>query len=321
MLTRNRRVLVSVLDWGLGHATRTSVIVGRLRERGCEVILAGSGRSLELLGADYPELERVWLPGFSPRLSSGRRQWWKIGLQVPWFLWCVWRERRMTERIVRERGVELIVSDNRYGVRSVGCGSVIVTHQLRPKIGVRGLGWLERFVGWVIRRWVCRFDGCLVPDVRVGGLSGELSGGRWEGMRVHGVGLLSRVALSEATEEGEVEWLGIVSGPEPQRGMLERELVERFCGESGRRVVVCGRGVGMGEDGVVEGGVERVCQADGGRLKGLIMSARHIVCRAGYSTIMDLVALGREAELIATPGQGEQEYLVKRMGEIWGERE
>jgi len=43
----------------------------------------------------------------------------------------------------------------------------------------------------------------------------------------------------------------------------------------------------------------------------LIRHSEHIICRSGYSTIMDLHALGRTAEFIPTPGQTEQVYLAQ----------
>ena len=36
-----------------------------------------------------------------------------------------------------------------------------------------------------------------------------------------------------------------------------------------------------------------------------------IISRSGYSTIMDLLALGKKAFFIPTPGQNEQEYLAE----------
>lgn len=313
MYSRGTSVLMSVLDWGLGHATRTSVIVGILLKRGCRVTLAGSGRSLELLRSDYPELQHISLPSFSPTLSRDERQWVKIAMQLPTFLWSIWRERRMTKKIVSEIRPDLIISDNRYGVRDKRCRSVIITHQLRPKIGKGWPRWVESFVAWTLCRWIREFDGCLVPDVKIGGLSGELSGSLPQWMIAHRIGVLSRLVDKEGSREEEVDWLGIVSGPEPQRAMLEEELTERFGRESGRRVVVCGRGAGHEEESLTGEGVEKIGYADARRLKGLIMAAKHIVCRSGYSTIMDLAALGKRAELIPTPGQGEQEYLAERL--------
>ena len=44
-----------------------------------------------------------------------------------------------------------------------------------------------------------------------------------------------------------------------------------------------------------------------------MLSCNKIICRSGYSTIMDLYTLNclHKAEMIATPGQTEQQYLQK----------
>jgi len=44
-------------------------------------------------------------------------------------------------------------------------------------------------------------------------------------------------------------------------------------------------------------------------LYNVINNSKYIVSRAGYTTIMDLIALKRTAILVPTPGQTEQEYL------------
>lgn len=314
ILSRRSRVVVSVLDWGLGHAGRSSVVVRRLLARGCEVTLAGSGRSLELLRAEFPELECVVSRSFSPRLKGGRWLWAEVMLQVPAFLWSIVREHRETEAMVEKIRPDLVISDNRYGAWSRGCTSVFVTHQLRPHVAPGCPAWVERFVAAVLWRMVRRFDACLVPDVRLGGLSGDMSWPVPEGMPVHCIGLLSRLAAAPAERVGEVNWLGVASGPEPQRSEFVARLIERFGSLGGRRVVVCG--CPGGEDRVLANGTEIVSMADAATLKGLMLAARHIVCRSGYTTVMDLAALGvldGRVELVPTPGQAEQVYLAERL--------
>jgi UDP-N-acetylglucosamine:LPS N-acetylglucosamine transferase len=44
-------------------------------------------------------------------------------------------------------------------------------------------------------------------------------------------------------------------------------------------------------------------------LNELLNNSEYIVARSGYSTIMDLLAVKKNAILIPTPGQTEQEYL------------
>ncbi|MBQ1733209.1 MAG: hypothetical protein II037_13465, partial [Bacteroidales bacterium] len=54
------------------------------------------------------------------------------------------------------------------------------------------------------------------------------------------------------------------------------------------------------------------------RIASLIVSARRVFCRSGYSTLCDLAALGRRAVLIPTPKQSEQEYLAEHFMSKFG---
>jgi hypothetical protein len=50
----------------------------------------------------------------------------------------------------------------------------------------------------------------------------------------------------------------------------------------------------------------------------LLASRPVVVCRAGYSTLMDIEVTGNPALLIPTPGQTEQEYLARKLNEYEG---
>ena len=316
---KRRRVIVTVLDWGIGHASRTAVIIRRLIARGDEVILAGSGESIELLKREFRDLESIELQSFSPWIGGRGWLWAAIMVQTPALLWRTWKEHRETERIVREKRIDMIISDNRYGVWSRACRSYILTHQLNVKVAKGAPRWLNEMVSIVIRRMIGRFDGCLIADYKIGGLSGELTSPKPKGIRCHAIGLLSRIAEAKTSREdegGEIEWLGIASGAEPQRSEFVEEMKERFKAESGRRVIVEGRGDAKRTDG----GIEMIGYADAGEMRRLIEKSKNIVCRSGYSTIVDLWALGKQATLIPTAGQAEQEYLAERMKELWGEK-
>lgn len=315
--SRRSTVLVSVLDWGLGHASRTAVIVRTLLSRGCRVVLAGSGRSLALLTSEFQGLQVVSLPSFSPRLSGGRWLWAEVMAQTPVFLLSVLFERWRTEALVRRLAPDLVLSDNRYGVRSSRCRSVFVTHQLSPMVSPSAPRWLNGLLAKCLGLLVGRFDACLVPDFALGGLSGSLSYPSCIRIPLHRIGILSRLAYVVPMPAGRVDWLGITSGPQPQRRRFADSLIRRFEALPGRRVVVCADSAVDGH--IARGGVEVVGLASPAMLKGLILAAEHIVCRSGYSTLMDLAALGRlddSIELVPTPGQAEQVYLARRVKEI-----
>ncbi|NNM18614.1 MAG: glycosyltransferase, partial [Croceitalea sp.] len=48
-------------------------------------------------------------------------------------------------------------------------------------------------------------------------------------------------------------------------------------------------------------------------LEKAINQSQYILCRSGYTTVMDLAKLEKKAFFIPTPGQYEQEYLAKRL--------
>lgn len=307
-------ILVSPLDWGLGHATRLVPVVRLLLSRGHNVFVAGSGDSLRVLMSEFPMLAVISLPSYSPKFSSGNNQLFSLIAQIPRFLFCKRRERILTSRIVRQYHIDLIISDNRYGVHSSKCRSAIITHQFRPRVAQNCPAWIENTVAHIIGRWIARFNCCLVPDVATdgSGYAGTLSVPLLSRPRVQTIGVVSRLDKAEADPMPPIEYLGIVSGPEPQRTLFENILREKFAQTGKLCVIVRGRPTDVGSD-CCEGNVHLIAHCDAGRLSGLIAAAQHIVCRSGYSTVMDLLALGRKALIVPTPGQAEQEYLASHL--------
>lgn len=301
------KILVAPLDWGLGHATRTSCLVGRLLKDGHEVILAGSGKSLDMLSGDYPQLDMLELKSFSPWFFRRLPQWLAITIQVPKFIYYYICEKRKTQKIADRLGIDMIVSDNRYGVRADGCRNIMVTHQLSPIAARWAPEWFNGMLAKMLSRWLNRFDEIWVPDIKPfpDGLAGRLADPRYVRTKVVTVGLLSRlnpgceVTGKETQASKEVDRLAIISGPEPQRSIMERRIKSMFDQKGGNNVILDGK---HHTNPVV--------------ISALVENAKEIYCRSGYSTIMDLVKMGRTAYLTPTRGQAEQEYLCERMAEL-----
>lgn len=309
------KVLVSVLDWGLGHASRTSEIVSREIAAGNEVILAGSGRSLELLSGDHPQLRTINLESFSPWFTRHLPQWVAITLQVPKIAYYTYRENRETQKIVEREGIERIISDNRYGVRSNKCESILITHQTTPTTSSWAPQTFNNIFARCLSLWINKFDEVWIPDIAPypNGLAGELSNCKNITARTKTIGILSRMNLTERHAEGtHIDRLAIISGPEPQRSILEEDITKIFEGTTGNNVIVRGI-VSDKQSKTKKNGIEYIGHCDAQQLRDLIDNADDIYCRSGYSTIMDLWALNKRASLRATNGQAEQEYLEKRM--------
>jgi UDP-N-acetylglucosamine:LPS N-acetylglucosamine transferase len=100
----------------------------------------------------------------------------------------------------------------------------------------------------------------------------------------------------------------ILSGPEPQRSILEQLLYNQLALKEYKVALVRG----TNSDKVIEStkNVDVFEMLDSKSLLQLINDSDFVICRSGYSSIMDLVSLQKTAVLIPTPGQTEQEYLA-----------
>lgn len=101
----------------------------------------------------------------------------------------------------------------------------------------------------------------------------------------------------------------VLSGPEPQRSVLEKVLIPQL--ESLKKNVLFVRGVADEKTFSETNGITYVTQLSSRELANAIMRSELVICRSGYSSVMDLLALGNKAILIPTPGQPEQEYLAE----------
>jgi hypothetical protein len=215
----------------------------------------------------------------------------------------------VTQSIVNEYNINLILSDNRYGVHSKSVPSVILTHQTTPYIG-EYLSFLRPLSNLISRRWIRRFNACWIPDFcGAHNLSGSLSK-TLKALPCHYIGLLSRLSLVERPYSNrKADILVILSGPEPQRTELEALLVRQLKDSQLKTILLGGRPNAIEK---TIGAVDLLPHCTAEEQKGLILNCRYIICRSGYSTLMDLLHCQRTALLIPTPGQFEQEYLAKR---------
>ena len=298
------RILVTPLDWGLGHASRCVPVINELIRQGAEPLLASSGRALQLLLKEFPGRSFVELPDYNIRYLY-RDMVWNVAAQMPHVLNCIRKEFRLVQKIAAAYGVNGIISDNRFGCFSPKVKSVFITHQLN----IQGPNpFFGRLGNAMHRVFIRRFDECWVPDFEdAPGLAGRLSHpAPFPGCRY--IGGLSR--LEPVSGAPAYELLILLSGPEPQRSKLEALLLAQAREISGRILLVQGKPEVPKKKWKAEG-VDVVAFLSMKELSRVISLSKMIVCRSGYSTVMDLAHLGKRAIFIPTPGQTEQEYLAR----------
>jgi predicted glycosyltransferase len=298
------RILVAPLDWGLGHAARCVPIVQALQAHGAVPILGADGGPLALLRREFPELEHVRIPGMEVRYGRGSSQLWSMARQFPAMVRSIRAEQAVFERLRHDLRLDAVISDQRFGLRSEALPSVLVTHQVFPFTPI-AQGAMRKVNAWHIGR----FDRCWVMDeAQPPGLAGELSHGPRLPSNARYIGAQSRFAEMEGNESApHHRILAVISGPEPQRSMLESLLLEQLPRIDGDHLLVRGLPASPGER--QEGRVRIVDHLPGEALSAAMRNAALIVSRSGYTTLMDLAAIGRSALIIPTPGQPEQEYL------------
>jgi uncharacterized protein (TIGR00661 family) len=305
-----KRVLIAPLDWGFGHATRCIPIIAELLNSGVEVMLAGSGPSLALLKSEFPELASFEIPGYNPEYPRGGSMVLKMVTQLPKFFSTIEAEHTVVEKIIREQHIDVIISDNRYGCWSGQIPSVFITHQSNIMMPKR-FGWAGGYIRRLNVKHMKKFTRCWIPDFPgEHNLAGELiSFGRiTDSLNVEFIGPISRFRAS-GNSLLRYDILAICSGPEPQRTLLE-ELLRKQLKTSGLRYFLV-----RGSVSTTAADLHSANFLTSGDLQSLIESSAVVVARSGYSTIMDLAALGKKAIFIPTPGQTEQEYLAKRLSE------
>lgn len=293
--------LLCVLDWGLGHAARSLALAEQLRAAGVTIHFAASGRARQLLAAALPEATIHELPAYDVRYPSGNMPL-NVAWQLPKWGLTIWRERRATTALVRQLGIDRVISDSRFGCYLPGVPSVLLTHQLQPITN-------NRLASRGYRKWLQRFSEYWVPDYPDQRMSGQLSDPTgYQGVTY--IGPLSRLK-APGTRVTPFDCFALLSGPEPMRTRLEEELTPLLADLPGRHLLV--RGVPSAAPARQRGNVAVVDFADADFLAQHLQAARWIICRAGYSTLMDLAALEITAKrlFIPTPGQTEQFYLAR----------
>lgn len=309
------KVLVAILDWGLGHATRSVPLIRALQARGSQVMLAGNGHSLEFLKSEFPSLATFELPPYAVEYPGiGGNMTLTILRQIPRLRKVIGREHILMEDIVAREGIELVISDNRYGCWSARVPSIIITHQTTILLP-RYMKWLRKTVAWANRRMIYQFTQCWIPDYPgAHSLAGKLA--RFPDAipaRFRYIGNLSRFSgtlPAKPASEVKYDVVVVLSGPEPQRSILENLILSQLPTTSLRAFVV--RGTHHPENPLPSGlaGADFLNTPE---LEALLNETTCVVARSGYSTIMDLAKLGKKAIFIPTPGQTEQEYLARRL--------
>lgn len=299
------RVLISILDWGLGHATRSVPIIEALRQRNIPTVIAGAGQSLEYLSNRFPQHTVIIMPERALRYNRSGALWALVKRSLAQAT-INSAQNLFTEEAAQAHNITHLISDNVYGAYHPGIPSAIVTHQPAPIV--------PAFSGSVHRRfaaWLHRFDQVWVPDVEgEASLAGNLLQNKYFEGQLHYLGRLSRFDRGREAIKN-IAVTALLSGPEPQRTILENKVIEACRGIEGTKVIIRGRPDCT--DLIPDGDIRTIPFADGLELQNYLRRSEIVLARSGFSSLSDLITLGLNACVVPTPGQSEQIYLADRV--------
>ncbi|MBT8261353.1 MAG: glycosyltransferase [Bacteroidia bacterium] len=302
-----KTILVAPLHWGLGHAARCIPIIRSLLEQGYNVVLASDGGALSLLKHEFPYLDSLELPSYAieyPKKDSNFKL--KLLMNLPHIGKTISRERKLIKKLVKDGRIDGIISDNRLGVYSKKIPSVYLTHQLNVLSG--NTSW---FSSKAHQKVIKKFNECWVPDIEgAGNLSGKLGHLKKPTFSIKYIGPLSRMIRRELPVK--YDFMCLLSGPEPQRSILERKFIETFSVLDKKVLIVQGV-VDVQKTKEIQGNITLINFLTTKDLEKVINESEIILSRSGYTTIMDIAAMRKKAYFIPTPGQYEQEYLANRL--------
>ncbi|CAN5607913.1 glycosyltransferase [soil metagenome] len=309
------RILIAPLDWGLGHATRCVPIIYALLAKGCPVLIASSGPQETLLRAEFPQLTYLQLNGYAVAYSK-KRLMIRLATQLFKLKNAIKAEHRWLEQIIAIHKIDWVISDNRYGLWSENIPCTFITHQLHVQMPPV-FKWTENLIQVQLYDHIAHFSACWVPDLpdEDRGLSGQLGHPvKKPNIPNWYLGWLSRFNLQEEQLTFPSKCLIILSGPEPQRTLLENILLKQLV-HSKEKIILL-RGL-PNEKSLpsLPPNIVVYNHLPAPQMQQAFKQCEYLVSRSGYSTLMDAYTLQKKCIFIPTPGQTEQEYLGKRLAE------
>lgn len=307
------KILICPLNWGLGHATRCVPIIQKLMNQGHELVIAADGYPVQFLRQQFPTLKTIEFPGYKINYASGKSQILAMVKNMPNIISGIIKEHKSLKKLLKQNKFDQIISDNRFGLWNKKVHSIYITHQLMIKMP-DSLNFLEP-IAWFIHRYIIqRYDECWIPDFEgIDNLSGDLSHKYPLLPHAKFIGMLSRFQhINEIIPSEDFDIVAVISGVEPQRTVFENQLLNRFADSEQKILIVCGKPA-LEKTTKQVGNITCISHLNDNELAAILLGAKKIISRSGYSTIMDLKSLNclYKAEFIPTPGQTEQEYLFK----------
>jgi len=311
-LIANKTIFISALDWGLGHATRSVPIIKSLQKNNT-IIIGVTPLTQTIFDEEFPELQKIQVPAYNIKYSKKMPISLKLFLDAPKILNTIKKEKNVLEELITKHKIDVVISDNRFGLHSKKAHCIFITHQLFLKTDVA-----TKFAQNINKNYILNFNEVWIPDEKeeLKSLSGDLSHGIHFHKNVKYIGTLSRLEKTISIEKP-YDYLFLISGPEPQQSIFANLLIKKAELSPNLKFAL----VSPNNQKPETRNIETFISPNAKKLSQVIEQSKKIICRSGYSTLMDLQKLKVDFKniiLVPTPGQTEQEYLANYLKHKFG---
>ncbi len=299
---KNQRIIISPLNWGMGHLSRCIPLIEQLLLQENTCFLAADQQHLSIAmqyfgnRIEYIQLEpypfKFNTKGFS--ISTIFQE------SIP--LWKNYNQENKTlSFLVNELNISIVISDHRYGFYSSKCINIFMTHQCQLP-----LSRFEFPFQWIHEFLMSKFNFIWIVDTPNNDFAGNLS--RVILPNSYYIGTLSRFKESKQSKKS-IDGVLLISGPkEFAKICLDHFLPELHKFES--KLIIGPKSLKpyLSEKNLAY----FISNENWIEIDKHLSNAKLIMGFCGYSTLMDIAVLKCASDLIPTPGQAEQEYLYKK---------
>ncbi len=296
----DRRILLSPLNWGLGHVTRCIGLIQLLQNQGNRFYVACDEHQQAVFENYLENVTYIRHLGY-PFSFEGKGKFTRdlISNRKP-LLARFAREQKEIDSYITEHQIAIVLSDHRYGFFSKQVYSLFLTHQIQLPLSM-----LFAPAQWIHRRLIGNFNAIWCFDDHQSSLAGKLSKNK-ASIPVEYIGWFSRYE-ARTSEELTFDALFIVSGPAPYSTQFLSEVFQYCETHDGTFACLVNE---FNYRTQIPSNLKLVVASNWKHDDRLMYQSKCIVSRSGYSTLMDLKKTQKSAILIPTPGQSEQLYLA-----------
>ena len=299
---KNKTILLSALNWGMGHVARCIPIINQLNEQNNKLIIACSDKQEKIYRNYFPNLFYIKHEDFPFKFKGNGNFERDLTFNFIQLYKRFKLEKKEVEKIISKNSVDIIISDHRYSFISKKCYSIFLTHQINLPVS-----WYMKWLDRVHKKMIRKFNFVWILDSLDSKYAGKLSRNNTFKESEY-IGIKSRFSLYPKVEKT-IPTVVIISGPEPYAELFFNSQLKIAKDKIDKTIFIVPKKYMIENECVT---IEIIESNDWKQIDSIILKAQKVISRAGYSTMMDLAFLETKSELIPTPGQKEQEYLIKK---------